>query len=86
MKCDGSIKDRPLRELLLAIVRNIFAGNAPYVEGTPEYAAVMGVLGRFSPILKIVKKKKGLDVQELVRQSIGHTGVDEYNGEIALLP
>ena len=86
VKCDGSIKDRPLRELLLAIVRNIFAGNAPYVEGTPEYDAVMGVLGRFSPILKIVKKKKGLDVQELVRQSIGHTGVDEYNGEIALLP
>ena len=85
VKCDGSIRERPLRELLLAIVRNIFVGNAPYVEGTPEYAAVMGVLGRLSPILKKVKKKKGIDVTELVRESIGHRGVDEYNGEIALL-
>ena len=70
---------------MLAIVRNIFVGNAPYVEGTPEYDAVMGVLGRLSFILKKVEKKKGLDIKALVRDSIGHYGVDEYNCEIELL-
>ena len=84
VKCDESIKARPLRELMLAIVRNIFVGNAPYVEGTPEYDAVMGILGKLSFILKKVEKKKGLDIAGLVKNSIGHYGVDEYDTEIEL--
>ena len=85
VKCDGSIKDRPLRELMLDIVRNIFVGNAPYVEGTPEYDAVMGVVGKLSFITKILKKKKGLDIPDMVKRSIGHYGADEYNTEIELV-
>lgn len=84
VKCDDSIKDRPLRELMLAIVRNIFVGNAPYVEGTPEYDAVMGIIGKLSFVTNLVKKKKGLDIPYLVKYSIGHYGVDEYNTEIGL--
>ncbi len=85
VKCDDSIKDRPLRELMLAIVRNIFVGNAPYVEGTPEYDAVMGIIGKLSFVTNLVKKKKGLDIPYLVKYSIGHYGVDEYNTEIGLV-
>lgn len=85
VKCDDSIKERPLRELMLDIVRNIFVGNAPYVEGTPEYGAVMGIIGKLSFITKILKKKKGLDIPNLVKYSIGHYGVDEYDTEIGLV-
>ena len=85
VKCDDSIKARPLRDLMLDIVRNIFVGNAPYVEGTPEYDAVMGIIGKLSFVTKIVKKKKGLDIPYLVKYSIGHYGVDENNTEIGLV-
>ncbi len=89
VKCDDSIKDRGLRDFMTEIVRNVFTGNAPYVEGTPEYNAFMGVIDRFSPILKIVKKKvkvrgRPLDVRELLRLTIGNYGVDEYNTTLKL--
>lgn len=89
VKCDDSIKDRPLREFLTEIVRNVFIGNAPYVLGTPEYDAVMGILDRFSPILLVVSKtvKVGgqpLDIKDIVKNSIGHYGVDEYNAVLHL--
>ncbi len=89
VKCDASIKDRPLRAFLTEIVRNVFTGNAPYTEDTPEYKAVMGVLGRFSPVLFIVKKKvkvngKPLDIKEMLKYSLGNYGVDEYNTTLTL--
>lgn len=89
VKCDKSVKERPLKGFLLEIVRNIFVGNAPWTEGTPEYKVIMGILSRFAPVLAIVKKKvsvggKPLDVKELVRNSIGHYGVDEYNATLTL--
>lgn len=84
VKCDKSIKDRPLKGFLQEIVRNVFAGNAPYVEGTPEYEAVMKLLGRLSPVLFIVKKKvkvggKPLDIKEILKSCLGNYGPDEYN-------
>ncbi len=89
VKCDDSIKDRGLRDFLTEIVRNVFVGNAPYTEGTPEYEAVMGVIGRFSPILNIVKKKvkvngKPLDIKDVLKKSLGNYGVDEYNTTLIL--
>ncbi len=84
IRCDDSIKDRPLRDFMTEIVRNIFTGNAPYVTGTPEYDVIMALLNRFAPILKTVKstvkvKGKPLDIKDIVKNTIGHYGVDEYN-------
>lgn len=89
VKCDSRIKDRSFRDFLTEIVRNVFVGNAPYVEGTPEYEAFMGVIGRFSPILAIVKKKvnlkgKPLDIKEMLKACLGNYGVDEYNTTLIL--
>ncbi len=84
VKCPESVKDRPLKGFLLEIVRNIFTGNAPYTENTDEYKAFMGIISRFSPVLAIVKKKvkvkgKPLDVKQMLHESLGNYGVDEYN-------
>ena len=89
IRCGKNLKNRPLKGFMLEIVRNIFTGNAPYVEGTDEYNVIMKLLSRFAPVLFIVKKKvkingKPLDVKELVRNTIGHYGVDEYNAELCL--
>ena len=84
VRCDKSIKDRPFKGFLQEIVRNVFVGNAPYVEATPEYEAVMKILGRLSPVLFIVKKKvkvggKPLDVKGMLKSCLGNYGPDEYN-------
>lgn len=89
VKCDESVRDRPLRDFLTEIVRNVFTGNAPYTEDTPEYKAFMGVIGRFSPALFVVKKTvkvggKPLDIKEMLRQCLGNYGVDEYNTTLEL--
>ncbi len=89
VRCDDSVKDRQLREFLTEIVRNVFVGNAPYVNGTPEYEAFMGIIDRFSPLLAVIKKTvkikgKPLDIREMLKNSIGHYGVDEYNTTLNL--
>ena len=89
VKCDESIKDRPLRDFLTEIVRNIFVGNAPYVVGTPEYDAFMGIIDKFSPVLNVVKKtvkvkNAPLDIKDILKNCIGHYGVDEYNTTLIL--
>ncbi len=84
VKCDKSIRDRSFKAFIAEIVRNVFTGNAPYTEDTPEYKAFMGVIGRFSPVLFIIKKKvkvngKPLDVKAMLRECLGNYGTDEYN-------
>ncbi len=89
VRCDESIMDRPLRDFLTEIVRNVFAGNAPYVYGTPEYDAFMGILGRFDPILAVAGNAvkingKKADIKDMLKNCIGHYGVDEYNATLIL--
>ncbi|MBR3767347.1 MAG: metallophosphoesterase [Clostridia bacterium] len=89
VKCDEAIKDRPVRDFMLEIVRNVFVGNAPYVAGTPEYEAFMGILDRFSPLLSLLGNAvkingKKADIRDILKNCIGHYGVDEYNTTITL--
>lgn len=86
---DPALKEKSFREFALGIVRNMFTGNAPYVEGTPEYAFITAALGRFSLINAAVSKfvkvgGKPLDIGEIVKYTVGHYGVDENDTEITL--
>ncbi len=89
-KCPAEIKDRQLRPFLVEIVRNVFVGDAPFVPGTPEYTAVMGIFDRVHPFLRSVEKKqaakgKKLDLREIVEATIGNnTGVSDYDCRLAL--
>lgn len=83
-KVDKSIKNRLLRDTAVELVRNIFVGNEPYVKGTPMYEAVSKLLGRLSPVLKIVEKKVGQnepllsDIKDFVLSMIGDEKQMDY--------
>lgn len=86
--CPEEVSEMQFCTLAQNIVRNLFVGNAPYVEGTPEYSVIMGVLGRVKPLLAaanaaLSKNGKKVDIADWVKVSIGNYGVDEYNTRIS---
>lgn len=89
VKCPEEMKNAPLRPLLASIVRNIFVGDAPFVEGTPEYDAIMGVFDRLHPFLLPLEKKlaaKGTktDLRRMVELTVGNSGISDYNCTLKL--
>ena len=59
MHVDPSLRHVLLRDQAVELVRNIFVGNEPYVQGTPLYEAMDRLLCRLSPILHVVERKVG---------------------------
>ena len=87
VKCPPEIVDLPFVTLAVDLVRKIFEGDAPYTYGTPEYAAIMGVLGRLRPLLGLLKVKvngEPADLYEMLEKTIGHYGVSDYNAVFRL--
>lgn len=89
VRCPEEIRKAPLRPLLMSIVRNIFVGDAPYVCGTPEYEAIMGIFDRLHPLLLPIEKalaSKGTktDLRNMVELTIGNTGVSDYDCRLRL--
>lgn len=87
VNCPAGIEDMPFITLAVDLVRKIFEGNAPYVHGTPEHAAVMGVLGRFRPLFGLLNVKvngKPADLYAMLEQTIGHYGVPDDNAVFRL--
>ncbi len=87
--CDESIKDMLFVDLARSLVRNAFTGNAPYVYGTPEYEAVMGVFGRMRPLFSVLNKTvkmngKPVDMMELLEKTIGKYGLNDDNAAFRL--
>ena len=67
-----------------ALVRNAFMGDAPYVYGTPEHAALMGVFGRLRPVLGNVKKN-GQDLVEMLEKTMGKVGLSDNDARFTLV-
>ena len=84
VKCPEEIRDTLFVDLARELVRNCFTGNAPYVYGTPEYAAIMGVIGRFAKFIKINVNGKSVEVLPLVEKTIGKYGLDDDNTSFTL--
>lgn len=77
IKVDKSLKDKKFTTFAGEIARDIFLGDQPYTQGTPEYDAVARVLKRFRPIIKKVEKKltkDGIkpDLTKMVLNTIGN--------------
>ena len=72
-----------LKNYIAQLVRNLFAGNQPFVEGTPEGDALLGVLKRLNPILKKIHLKntdgEAVDLFDILKNSAGNYGIDDYN-------
>ena len=76
-KVDKSIESMLAKDACVELVRNIFVGNEPYVNGTPMYEAMSKLLKRLHPVTRIVEKKMGSknpvlsDIDSFVLSMIG---------------
>ena len=86
VKCPEEVKDTLFVDLARELVRNCFTGNAPYVYGTPEYEAVMGVVGRFTKfnLIRVEIDGKKVPVFPLIEKTIGKYGLDDDNTSFTL--
>lgn len=86
IKCDKSIKKVKLIDYATVLVRNIFRGNQTYNAGTPEGDVFIRFVDRISPILKKINVKdpygERVDIAELLKNTAGNYGYDDYNVEI----
>lgn len=79
-KCDDSIRDVLFVDLARDLVRHAFEGNMPYVKGTPEHDAVMGVLGKIANHVNAGGKNLG----DLLERTIGKYDYDDLNETLHL--
>ena len=81
VRADNSIRDESLVDFLIDIVRSVFEGNQPYVEGTPKGDLLLGVFRRLAPFFKNMKDSQGepVDFYEMMKHSAGNYGMDDYN-------
>ncbi|MBQ3499214.1 MAG: metallophosphoesterase [Clostridia bacterium] len=90
IKIDKSLRKKKLTELVGEIGLAIFAGDQPYVEGTPEYDMIFKALKRFSFIIKKFEpklEKDGIKVNltEMIINTIGNNkGYSDLNTEFIL--
>ena len=85
----NSIKKKVLLKNYVAkLVRGIFVGNQTYVEGSPEGDLFIAFLKRINPVLKKINVKgfdsKPADMFEILKNTAGNYGLDDYNQTIYL--
>ena len=85
-RADKSIKNDLFVEFGVNLVRSIFEGNQPYVEGTPEGDLILKVLKRLKPFFKKMKDSQGnpIDFYETMKHTAGNYGIDDYNATLKL--
>lgn len=88
IKCDKSLKHELLKHYLAELVRGVFEGNQTFVEGTPKGDVFISFLKRMNPVfskinLKTVDGKKA-DLFDILKNSAGNYGIDDYNAELDL--
>lgn len=88
IKCDKSLKQELLKNYLAELVRGVFEGNQTFVEGTPKGNVFISFLKRMNPVfskinLKTVDGKKA-DLFDILKNSAGNYGIDDYNAVLDL--
>jgi len=83
---DMQIKNDSFVEFAVNLVRSIFEGNQPYVEGTPEGDLLLKVFKRLKPFFKNMKDSQGnhIDFYETMKHTAGNYGIDDYNATLKL--
>ena len=88
VRADKSIADRKFIELAVDVVRNIFEGDQPFREGTPEGDTILKVFSRLKPVFKILNKKlhgsqgENIDMYEMLKHSVGNYGISDYDATL----
>lgn len=88
VKCDKSIRQMKLKAFAVELVRNVFEGNQPMVEGTPKGDAFVAFLKRIKPILNKIDAKNfdgtKADLFDLLKNTAGNYDIDDYNAVLKL--
>jgi len=83
-EADASLVDRNLLEFVVELIRNIFYGDQPYTEGTPEHAYAMRLLGRLRPVVWLAGKRLKQDIPSLAAAIMGKEMKIDYTAVIDL--
>ena len=86
IKADKEIRNNNFVDLAIDIARNVFVGNQPFVEGTPEGDTLLRLFRRISKFKKTIKDSQGneLDLYETLKHTVGNYGIDDYNATLKL--
>ncbi len=86
VKADAQIKKESFVEFTISLVRGVFEGNQPYVEGTPGGDTLLRIFRRLAPFFKNLKGSQGepLDFYETMKHTVGNYGIDDYNAILKL--
>ena len=86
IKVDKEIKNELFVEFAVSMVRSVFEGNQPYVEGTPGGDTLLRLFKRLSHFVKTLKGSQGetLDFYETMKHTVGNYGIDDYNAVLKL--
>ena len=81
VKADASIRSDSFTEFSIRLVRSVFEGNQPFVEGTPYGDLLLRVFRRVRPFIKKIRGTQGetLDFYETMKHTVGNYGIDDYN-------
>ncbi len=88
VRADKSIADRKFIELAVDVVRNLFEGDQPFREGTPEGDTILKVFSRLKPVFKILNKKlhgsqgENIDMYEMLKHSVGNYDISDYDATL----
>ncbi len=89
IRVDKSIRDRLLKDFAVSIIRNLFAGDQPYVEGTPEYEMMLKFTKRIGFILnkldnKLAKGDNKPNLRQIILDTIGNSGLPDNEAVLDL--
>lgn len=84
VRAEPAIRDKSFVEFAIDLVRIVFEGNQPFVEGTPEGDTLLRVFKRLSPFFKKMKDSQGepVDFYEMMKHTVGNYGPDDYNAAL----
>ena len=88
IRCSKEIRDVKLLDYATELVRGIFEGNQSFKEGTPKGDVFLALLRRLRPILRKIDLKgwdgKEADLYDILKNTAGNYGIDDYNAVLEL--
>ena len=81
VRADDAVENERFVDFAVDLVRAVFEGNQPYIEGTPAGDTLLRVFRRLRPFFKNLKGTDGepLDFYETFKHTVGNYGIDDYN-------
>lgn len=90
IKKDKEFDKKKFADFIGEVAVSIFSGDMPYVEGTPGYNLIVGLLDRFSFVIKkfepkLSKNGEAIDLRSMLLNTIGNNkGFSDNNAEFTL--